>query len=789
MAEVLGAVASAVQLADVALRSSRQIYEVLSSIRHASEDFQTLRNILQDVDSNMRILRIYIIEFGRSRHAIEEYEVLPDTITGCFRKFHDDINVLKKILPDESKVGVAAKAKWVFDKDKLKSVMMRLNDLKTSVIMALLVIGAKDNLYLRQGNTEIIQHQTQTSTAFTNQFQDLNASFQAQARNDAHLLELQKNSFDKISQQHDAAFVSISEQYRSIDANIGISLESSAAIQTSLQRVVSTACFSASKFDTAAAVLRTQLLSDFETVLDRVSIKSSTQLEAIRDRLEKISGQISSDYARHAHTTHPEDRERNFQSMYGSNHVDQSSIIDYNRVWPVNRSRDTSGVRSPHPFHHPSYPVLCTSSTYRKFWAGKGRLGNLQIEIEAVSRRAEDPSTAHTTFTITIHLRPHQDLIPLRGFAMHWTTAPNQQGFYHLGPSIATFPIISDLKAVPCILYGDLHALQQMLAAGEIHLRCQDMLGRTLLHFAAAFGRPDICEFLNSHGLHWNQQNHYGQTPMHLALIGLILNHKAKRVADYVILLQRFETSGVFIDDLSRQLPVINRGFPLVLEDTEAQSEILDYILHHSETAWHNYFNWVIGWTLPTRGASETIKLSLDRGLNPNISTQNSYSLLLEAFATMAPFVKSDLQNYRNDQTPKDADRHLKDMVDLDLYVLRPEAPQEASQALKFAEYWCIITTLVRGGADIFVIEPDSLDVAMTFQWESALREYGLVPEDVYQEDIQRRKQAIRLRGATRTGIDEGALDLPSRSGLRCRKRRGTSVKKSCSHPLGVFDI
>lgn len=43
MAEILGAVASSVQLADVALRASRELYGFLSAIKNSNEDIKALR--------------------------------------------------------------------------------------------------------------------------------------------------------------------------------------------------------------------------------------------------------------------------------------------------------------------------------------------------------------------------------------------------------------------------------------------------------------------------------------------------------------------------------------------------------------------------------------------------------------------------------------------------------------------------------------------------------------------------------------------------------------------------
>jgi hypothetical protein len=99
---------------------------------------------------------------------------------------------------------------------------------------------------------------------------------------------------------------------------------------------------------------------------------------------------------------------------------------------------------------------------------------------------------------------------------------------------------------------------------------------------------------------------------------------------------------------------------------------------------------------------------------------------------------------------------------------------------------WCIISTLIEAGADIYYMYSEKFDGPSSWlsictlwdwasqhdvlnEWEAALRECGLNPDEVLREDVQRCKQAFRLHGATRTGVDEEILALPSAAGLRCR--------------------
>ncbi|KAF1849195.1 uncharacterized protein K460DRAFT_428656 [Cucurbitaria berberidis CBS 394.84] len=515
MAEVLGAVASAVQLADVALRSSRQVYNVLSSMKNAGEDIEALRSTLQDVDSNMRILRVYVIEFERSKNAIEKFEVLPDTITGCFRKFFDDITALKQMLPHALKPGFAAKAKWVFDKNKMKEVLARLNDRKTSLNTALVVMGLKDNLDLRQKSAEVAQNQSLSYAMIMDQFTTLNASLRTRERIDDRLFEIQRMANDKRSQQQDAAIDKISERCHSIQAklsqNLNASLKSSVTIQSSLEMVYSS---SVPRLESATAALRAQLLSDFRTMLGHISIKSETQFDLVWGCLEKVAEQISRDYDQHPPEKHHDHRIR-AESHKSRSCLDQNLVLNCHNERAIDSEINGYGSKLPPSGRRPLCNSQCTWPTYHHFWAGKGRLGYLQIEIEAAGGPTQGSYRGSTTLTISLHFRPRQNLIPLRGLSLFWTTAPDHQGFYQICPSIATFPVIpDDHGALLCIRDGDLPRFRRLLVAGEIHLRSQDLLGRTLLHsiakqeqFAAAYGRLDICKFLNSCGLSWDQQN------------------------------------------------------------------------------------------------------------------------------------------------------------------------------------------------------------------------------------------------------------------------------------------
>ncbi|KAH7110567.1 hypothetical protein B0J11DRAFT_448209 [Dendryphion nanum] len=136
-----GAAAGVVQIADVALRASREAYAFLIELKHAKRDIQDLKNALRDAESNVRSLRSYLYSFSKSKGAIEEFDILPEVVTSSIHLFHDDIVQLKSILPRKPTPSLAQKIKWVYNHKSVEEISKRLHERKSSLSVALSVVG------------------------------------------------------------------------------------------------------------------------------------------------------------------------------------------------------------------------------------------------------------------------------------------------------------------------------------------------------------------------------------------------------------------------------------------------------------------------------------------------------------------------------------------------------------------------------------------------------------------------------------------------------------------------
>jgi hypothetical protein len=107
---------------------------------------------LRGVEANVRSLRHYAIEFQKSKNAIDEFEILSQTITGSFIGFHEDVVVLKQILPPRPSQALAVKLKWVYNGGRIRALTKRLQERQIGLVTALAITGRYARAFLPLGS-------------------------------------------------------------------------------------------------------------------------------------------------------------------------------------------------------------------------------------------------------------------------------------------------------------------------------------------------------------------------------------------------------------------------------------------------------------------------------------------------------------------------------------------------------------------------------------------------------------------------------------------------------------
>lgn len=98
--------------------------------------------VIEDVNSVVRNLGRYVAEFGASASACADHDVLPEAITRAVQGFHDELGLIKELLPSQSSLRPGQNFRWGLDKKrKVKEAAEKLERRKTTVLLALEIDG------------------------------------------------------------------------------------------------------------------------------------------------------------------------------------------------------------------------------------------------------------------------------------------------------------------------------------------------------------------------------------------------------------------------------------------------------------------------------------------------------------------------------------------------------------------------------------------------------------------------------------------------------------------------
>jgi hypothetical protein len=89
----------------------------------------------------MRTLQAFTLELRKSPSIQHDYKELPNQIFRVACLFSEDMQALKDCLPSESSASPAKKMKFVFASKKVREILQRLEERKSTASLALGLIG------------------------------------------------------------------------------------------------------------------------------------------------------------------------------------------------------------------------------------------------------------------------------------------------------------------------------------------------------------------------------------------------------------------------------------------------------------------------------------------------------------------------------------------------------------------------------------------------------------------------------------------------------------------------
>lgn len=150
---VTASAASVVSLADILLRTGKEVYTFFRAVKNASKDVQSIIFELQQYEGTLMSIKKYVDSFNNSLFATNDRLSASGLLTNL-QHCEAEFRVLKDIVEDSRRkreLGsihkFASKVKWVFDEKKIAQCCQKLENVKSLLNTELSLAGRKDIRY------------------------------------------------------------------------------------------------------------------------------------------------------------------------------------------------------------------------------------------------------------------------------------------------------------------------------------------------------------------------------------------------------------------------------------------------------------------------------------------------------------------------------------------------------------------------------------------------------------------------------------------------------------------
>ncbi|KAK3390286.1 hypothetical protein B0H63DRAFT_538537 [Podospora didyma] len=470
----LGAIASAIKAADVAIRVSREIYKFLGELKSASDDVQRLRNELQETELLFGNVLTYMNEFSQDSAQQGTHEnlnlLLPPSLTLAVDGFAEDIELIRKCLPANLS-RVIGRAKFVFQKSRIEELTQRLVHRKATITLALAVIGRSHDLATRSSQSEALAQLRRMESSIA-------------AHHDDVISRLE--TFPTLLAQH--------QQQQQLEQ---------AALPPSPKPKIT------DDSDLLARVIRAELKQVFEPIADRAEKK-----------LDAIVDSISCEVSRKAAIYSCSDSVAETSSEEEEGTFGPPSITLGHRLYPIDEEGDGSScgletvASDSTSFSNSSRSIQPASSSrfsqevklFSFSHDFRSKLGSLTIRVSKFRVRNTRSTPCGTSnhhqheppfYRTMVDFCPAAWLGSSRGISLMHSGRKNAHGYYDICPSVLTFQILSRehpvWNAIDC---DDAAYFRQLLERGLVSLRDQTRDGQTILKQALLYRSTKLAIFI-----------------------------------------------------------------------------------------------------------------------------------------------------------------------------------------------------------------------------------------------------------------------------------------------------
>ncbi|KAL9059796.1 MAG: hypothetical protein Q9206_001332 [Seirophora lacunosa] len=498
MAEALSTVAAVVSFVDVTIRACKGVRAVVDTWKEASNTIQRIRQTVQNQQSMLECLRLYVVEYESSKLFVEQHQLLPLVVKNELRDTSSDLDLLLQLLPAAGgQRKMRHQLQWVFDEKKVLAVVSRLDSRQVAVMTGLHITAQRNVISIYNQISSIRNEMQQSHASSLSQLGEAKSSISQQ------IGEATRYGSDRISEQADM-LRSIQTLVEPVAENHANTIDRLGDLVTSTHlsegRLLSKMALGNISVDSLRRILRTEvpslIMRIFEEYLNPNKSSQDAQPKGIRESLDRIVSDLGNPLLAGSTRNDVTDNEKptagSFQSELSHHSLPhhQTSITPLAKPSRADRRAFTNSHDAAQHW----------SRLWSRFWTFRWPIGVLRVHISTfhfkVSARRNEyqayeqcvSSIGRYAYRVSIDFLVAPSLLVARGINLKCENKQDHRGFYQICPMVSTFAVIPlDAEAFSCVKCNDVAGLQSLfenrLAAPTD--RTED--GFSLLHVSILF--------------------------------------------------------------------------------------------------------------------------------------------------------------------------------------------------------------------------------------------------------------------------------------------------------------
>ncbi|KAL8795896.1 MAG: hypothetical protein Q9182_007468 [Xanthomendoza sp. 2 TL-2023] len=484
MGDPFSAIAGAVSIVDVAVRSCNTLFDSVRYLKDAPELTKELRETVQSIRSTLQDLNALVARYRQSQILAVQLQ-LPNAVSHEILAIKKDLDVLLSLIPaTHSARSIRTRLKWINNRREVEK--MTANSYETVISLS----EQTERHHLNAKNE--IQADLGTLGA---ELQDALRTFGQQAQESLaeqgyleRILESQRLSqenhitiMDEIrAVQSSLSDISMRDDHVRTDTTIGIPKEAAVA------RVI-------------RAELRRVLKPTVEQCLKTFKADTDDQSRSILKNIDELAEHFGQDLCdtSHSYSSSASNSKHDaaFNQKFIYHDTEAIELLEPGKM----------GYESSMVLERPNGFPVRRSKHWRQSHTIKWAIGTLWVSVSSthtisgVSYAGE--TQPQTEYRIEIEFQPAQFLITLRGLTLSLAHTQDQRGYYQVYPLLATFAIVpNDADVMMFAKKNDVAGLQYLFERRLAAPSDRDETGATPLLVAAVNGALDTCQFLLAMG-------------------------------------------------------------------------------------------------------------------------------------------------------------------------------------------------------------------------------------------------------------------------------------------------